>query len=70
VLTLFYSPHATSVDNEAGRASGHADVPLSAIGRRQAHELGQHYTMEALHAVFCSDLQRAHATAEIASCVA
>ncbi len=39
MLTLFYSPHMTSVDNEAGRASGHADVPLSALGRQQAqHE--------------------------------
>ncbi len=24
MLTLFYSPHMTSIDNEAGRASGHA----------------------------------------------
>ncbi len=42
MLTLFYSPHMTNVDNEAGRASGHADVPLSALGRQQAQELGQH----------------------------
>ncbi|HKV44307.1 MAG TPA: histidine phosphatase family protein [bacterium] len=66
MLTLFYSPHAASVDNEAGRASGHADVPLSAIGCRQAHVVGRHYAMKALHAVFCSDLQRAYTTAEIA----
>ena len=42
MLALFYSPHATSVDNEAGLASGHADVPLSGLGRRQARELGRH----------------------------
>jgi len=66
MLTLFYSPHATSVDNEARRASGHADVPLSDLGRRQARELGQHYATEAIDAVFCSDLQRASVTAEIA----
>ena len=66
MLTLFYSPHMTSVDNEAGRASGHADVPLSALGRQQAQELGQHYATESLDAVFCSDLQRASVTAEIA----
>jgi broad specificity phosphatase PhoE len=66
MLTLFYSPHSTSVDNEARRASGHADVPLSALGRQQAHELGQHYATEALDAVFCSDLQRASTTGEIA----
>lgn len=66
MLTLFYSPHTTSVDNEAGRASGHADVPLSELGRRQAGEIGQYFATEAIDAVFCSDLQRASATAEIA----
>ncbi|HEY7347755.1 MAG TPA: histidine phosphatase family protein [Ktedonobacterales bacterium] len=66
MLTLFYSPHMTSVDNEAGRASGHANVPLSDAGLQQARELGQHYATAALDAVFCSDLQRASLTAEIA----
>jgi broad specificity phosphatase PhoE len=55
----------TSVDNEAGRASGHADVPLSALGRQQAQELRQHYATEALDAIFYSDLQRASTTAQI-----
>src|SRR5205085_734357 len=54
------------IDNEARRASGHADVPLSAIGRQQAKELGQRYATEALDAIFCSDLQRASTTAQIA----
>ena len=66
MFTLFYSPHMTSVDNEAGRASGHADVPLSPLGLQQARELGQYYATEALDAVFHSDLQRASTTAEIA----
>lgn len=66
MLTIFYSPHATSVDNEAKRASGHADIPLSATGREQARELGRHYADKALDAVYCSDLQRATETAEIA----
>src|SRR5579859_3347816 len=66
MLTLFYSPHMTSVDNEAKRASGHADVPLSEAGRQQAQELGQHYASKALDAVYCSDLQRATLTAQIA----
>lgn len=66
MLTLFFSPHATSVDNEARRASGHADIPLSVAGWQQAEELGQHYAAQALDAVFCSDLQRAAITAEIA----
>ncbi|HEU5369886.1 MAG TPA: histidine phosphatase family protein, partial [Ktedonobacterales bacterium] len=63
MLTLFYSPHMTSVDNVARRASGHADVALAASGQQQARELGQHYAAEALNAVFYSDLQRAAATA-------
>jgi broad specificity phosphatase PhoE len=66
MLTLLYSPHMTSVDNEARRASGHADVALAASGRQRARELGQHYATEALDAVFYSDLQRAAATAAIA----
>lgn len=66
MLTLCYSPHMTSVDNEAKRASGHADVPLSDAGRQQAQELGQHYAPEKLDAVFHSDLRRASDTAHIA----
>ncbi len=66
MLKIFYSPHATSVDNEAKRASGYADVPLSPLGRQQAQELGQHYALEVLDAVFSSDLQRATTTAQIA----
>lgn len=66
MLTLFYSPHMTSVDNEARRASGHADVPLSPTGQQQAQKLGQHYATKMLDAVFCSDLQRAETTAQIA----
>jgi broad specificity phosphatase PhoE len=66
MLTIFYSPHATSVDNEAGRASGHMDVPLSARGEELAQELGEHYAEIAIDAIFCSDLQRAYRTAEMA----
>jgi broad specificity phosphatase PhoE len=64
MLTLFYSPHSSSVDNEAGRASGHADVPLTARGWEHAPRLGEGYATEALDVVFCSDLQRAYTTAE------
>jgi len=66
MLTLFYSPHMTSVDNETGYASGHADVPLSPLGRQRAQELGHHYATTDLEAVFCSDLRRAADTAQIA----
>jgi broad specificity phosphatase PhoE len=66
MLTILYSPHSTSTDNEAGIASGHADVPLAEPGRQQARELGKHYAKEKLDAVFYSDLQRAATTARIA----
>ena len=66
VLSLLYSPHMTSVDNEAGRASGHADVSLSPLGREQAAQLGRFYASEEPDAVFHSDLARATATAAIA----
>lgn len=66
MLTVFYSPHSASTDNEAGRASGHADVPLSLHGQQQARQLGEQYAALAVEAVFCSDLQRAYATAEMA----
>lgn len=65
MLTLFYSPHMTSTDNEAKRASGHADVPLSELGRQRAQELGQHHATKTLDAIFCSDLQRALVTSHI-----
>ena len=63
MLTVYYSPHATSVDNGTGRASGHADVPLSDEGRQRALALAQQYATIPLDAVFCSDLRRARDTA-------
>ncbi len=63
MLTVYYSPHATSVDNEAGRASGHADAPLTERGRHSALALARHYAAIRVDAVFCSDLRRAADTA-------
>lgn len=63
---VIFEAHATSVDNEGGVASGHADVSLSALGEEQAGDLGLRYDSVQLDAVYCSDLQRSHRTAEIA----
>lgn len=63
---LIFETHATSFDNEAGLASGHHDVELSAAGRRQAMELGRRHTADPPARILTSDLQRAWATAEIA----
>jgi broad specificity phosphatase PhoE len=66
MLTIYFSPHGESTDNAAGRASGHADVPLNEHGWQEAQQLGEHYAGYTIDAVFCSDLQRAYITGEIA----
>ena len=64
--TLIFETHATSLDNEAGLASGWHDVDLSERGTREAHELGGRYQDTTIDVVFTSDLWRAWRTAEIA----
>lgn len=63
-MRICFETHATSLDNEAGLASGHFDVALAPIGGKQALELGTRYSE--VHVVCCSDLQRCWRTAEIA----
>ena len=65
-MTLIFETHATSLDNEAGLASGWFDVALSTTGEEQARLLGIRRHSDDLAAVFCSDLARSFATAEIA----
>lgn len=65
-LILILETHATSLDNEAGLASGWFDVALSPTGEAQARELGDRRRGDDIAAVFCSDLVRAYRTAEIA----
>ncbi len=65
-VTITFVSHSTSLDNEAGLASGHFDVALSALGRRQAAELGETLAGRPFDAVYSSDLRRASETARIA----
>lgn len=65
-LVVVFESHATSVDNEAGLASGWFDAALSATGEEQARLLATRRRDDDLGAVFCSDLKRAFRTAEIA----
>ena len=65
-MTLVFETHATSLDNEAGLASGWFDADLSSTGEEQARELGARRRNDDLAAVFCSDQRRAWRTAEIA----
>ncbi len=63
---VVFETHATSLDNEAGLASGWFDVGLSPRGEQQARELGERRRRDAFAAVYCSDLTRAARTAELA----
>ena len=63
---LIFETHATSIDNEAGLASGWFDAGLSSAGERQARELGERHQHADIACVYCSDLIRAVRTAEIA----
>jgi broad specificity phosphatase PhoE len=65
-MRLVFETHATSLDNEAGLASGWFDAALSATGEDQARTLGARRRDDHLAVVFCSDLSRSFRTAEIA----
>jgi broad specificity phosphatase PhoE len=65
-LVVLFETHATSLDNEAGLASGWFDSPLSSTGEEQARALGARHRDDDLAAVFCSDLSRSFRTAEMA----
>ncbi|MGI8475754.1 MAG: histidine phosphatase family protein [Thermomicrobiales bacterium] len=64
--TVIFETHATSLDNEAALASGLYDVGLSALGRREAADLGRRYHGVPLAAVCYPDLRRAVDTVKIA----
>ncbi len=66
MVTLIFESHGTTVDNEAHVASGVNDAALSALGEKQAKELGARYEGKLPDVVFCSTLQRSYRTAELA----
>jgi broad specificity phosphatase PhoE len=63
---LVYETHSTTLDNEAGIATGWLPGELSEEGRRQAATLGERRRDDGIAAVFVSDLARAVQTARIA----
>ena len=65
-LKLIFETHATTLDNEAGLASGWFDVALSTAGEQQARMLGARRRDDHFAVVFSSDLTRSFRTAEIA----
>lgn len=56
--------HGETDWNTETRIQGHTDIPLNRRGRWQAQRLGAALADEGLAAVYASDLQRAHATAQ------
>ncbi len=72
-LTLYFSRHGQTEANLQKRFSGKRDTPLTALGREQAHEVGQVLKRELgiKPAIACvaSPLKRARTTMEIARAV-
>jgi broad specificity phosphatase PhoE len=67
VTTVHLARHGETDWNAAGRWQGHADRPLTALGRRQALELAERLASVPLDAIYSSDLRRARETAEPAA---
>jgi broad specificity phosphatase PhoE len=65
-MIIIFETHSTTMDNEAGIASGWDDVSLSELCIQQAKNLGTRYAGQSFDGIFCSDLQRSHKTAELA----
>ncbi|MFA6158133.1 MAG: histidine phosphatase family protein [Candidatus Paceibacterota bacterium] len=66
MVEIIFEAHGTTFDNEAHLSSGHNDVALSPLGEQQSREMGERYKNDHFDAVFCSDLERAYKSAEIA----
>ncbi len=63
---MVFETHATTIDNETGRATGWLPGELSATGREQARQLGIRRRDDGIEAVISSDLRRAVETVELA----
>ena len=64
VTELILVRHGETLWNRERRMQGQTDVPLSEIGLKQAHAVGQRLAQEKFAALYSSDLARAYATAE------
>lgn len=65
MTTILLARHGESDWNRARRWQGHADRPLTGLGRQQARDLADRLADTELDAIYSSDLQRARETAEI-----
>lgn len=60
---IFLVRHGQSIGNAWGRYLGHTDLGLSELGKAQAKETAEALAKEKIHAIYSSDLKRAHETA-------
>lgn len=65
-VEITYMVHGTTTDNEQKLATGWLPGELSEVGREQAKKLGEQMADKQFDVVFCSDLQRAIESAELA----
>ena len=65
-IKITYFVHGTTTDNEKHISSGWADVELSELGIQQSIDLREKTKDKKFDVVFCSDLQRAFKSAELA----
>ncbi len=63
-MRLIVVRHGETLYNVQSRFTGQSDIPLSALGERQAAALGKRLAAEPLAAIATSDLQRARVTAQ------
>ena len=59
--------HGETDWNVQGRFQGQIDVPLNALGQRQAARMAERLSLERVDAFYCSDLLRTRQTAEPAA---
>lgn len=65
-MDIYFITHSTSVDNEAKKASGWSDAPLSDLGKKQAAEVPERLKGIDINLIVTSDLSRALETVNIA----
>ncbi len=66
MIKITYFVHGTTVDNQNEISSGWSDAPLSELGIQQSKDLKEQTKDKHFDVVFCSDLQRARMSAELA----
>jgi len=67
VVKLYFARHGQTDWNRQGRTQGENDIPLNALGRRQARSLAEDLVDLPVEQIVCSSLQRARQSCELAN---